>query len=158
MIGIGKDAFSECNSLQKVIIKDIAAWCKINFENGYSNPLHYTHKLFNDNNTEIKRLVIPNNVTSIGNYAFISCNNLTSVTIGSSVTSIGNYAFQDCSNLTSVTIGNSVTSIGKSAFGYCKKLTSVVIPNSVSTIKNYAFIQCTKLSVVTLGKGVIYIA
>ena len=51
-------------------------------------------------------------VTSIGNYAFYYCSDLTSVTIPSSVTSIGDYAFSGCSNLTSVTIPSSVTSIG----------------------------------------------
>ena len=38
------------------------------------------------------------------------------VEIGSAVTSIGEYAFYQCSNLTSVTIPNSVTSIGTRAF------------------------------------------
>ena len=57
-------------------------------------------------------------VTSIGNDAFRSCSDLTSVTIGNSVTSINDRAFWYCSGLTSVTIGNSVTSIGYRAFYY----------------------------------------
>ena len=66
-------------------------------------------------------------VTSIGNYAFVYCSGLTSVTIPNSVTSIGEGAFAWCSSLTSVTIGNSVTSIGRSAFSGCSSLTSVYI-------------------------------
>lgn len=42
--------------------------------------------------------------------------NIRSVVIPDSVTSIGNYAFRDCSSLTSITLPNSVTSIGKYAF------------------------------------------
>ena len=81
-------------------------------------------------------------VTSIGQYAFYGCSDLTSVTIGNSVTSIGGSAFRNCSGLTSVTIPNSVTSIGGSACRNCSGLTSVTIPNSVTKIGNYAFYNC----------------
>ena len=69
--------------------------------------------------------IIPNSVTSIGNYAFGYCWGLTSITIPNSVTSIGEGAFLDCSGLTSVTIPNSVTSIGGYAFYKCSDLTDV---------------------------------
>ena len=55
-------------------------------------------------------------MTSIGDNAFTSCYNLTSVTIPNSVTSIGEQVFYGCSGLTSLTIGNSVTRIGGRAF------------------------------------------
>ena len=89
--------------------------------------------------------VIPNSVTSIGNYAFYNCSSLTSVTIPNSVTSIGSYAFKGCSGLTSVTIPNSVTYIWDSAFSGCSGLTSVTIGNSVTSIGWYAFANCYEL-------------
>ena len=49
-------------------------------------------------------VTIKEDVTSIGNCAFLSCDYLTSVTIPASVTSIGSYAFKSCLDLTSVTI------------------------------------------------------
>jgi hypothetical protein len=58
-------------------------------------------------------------VTSIGEYAFQFCYNLTSITIPNSVTSIGLGAFYECYSLTSITIPSSVTSIGDEAFGFC---------------------------------------
>ena len=78
-----------------------------------------------------KTSIIPNNVTSIGDYAFSSCSGLTSITIPNNVTSIGSSAFEDCSGLTSITIPNNVTSIGDSAFYNCTGLTSVTFLGNI---------------------------
>ena len=110
--GIGVYAFDGCTSLTAVHISDIAAWCKIKF---YDNPLSYAGRLYL-NGEEVKDLVIPNSVESIGDDAFRGCTSLTSVTIGDGVKSIGESAFYGCENLTSVTIPKSVTSIGAWAF------------------------------------------
>ena len=82
---IGNEAFWHCSGLQKVEISDLAVWCGITFGNDYSNPLYYAKYLYL-NGTEIKNLVIPNSVTSIGDYAFTGCSGLTSLTIPKSVT------------------------------------------------------------------------
>ena len=67
------------------------------------------------------------------------------------VTSIGSYAFASCNNLTSITISNSVTSIGERAFAYCSSLTSITIPDSVTSIGNYAFDNCKNLKTISLS-------
>ena len=148
---IGWRAFNNCRDLKKVIVKDVAAWCAISFED---NPLLYAHHIYRDENTEITDLVIPNSVTSIGRRAFNECSGLTSVTIGNSVTSIGDQAFSLCTGLTSMTIGNSVTSIGDQAFSGCRSLTSITIPNSVTSIGHSAFEGCSGLSSATIPNSV----
>ena len=69
-------------------------------------------------------------VTSIGDWAFVDCTNLISVSIGTNVVSIGDEAFIGCNNLNSISIPDSVTSIGTAAFQQCG-LTNITIPNSV---------------------------
>jgi len=122
---------------------------------------------------------IPEGVTHIGEYAFYSCSDLTSVTIPEGVTHIGDNAFSWCKSLSSVTIPESVTHIGEEAFSWCESLshvtipegvthisdeafrvsglTSVTIPDSVTSIGNYAFSSCKRLTSVTIPESVTHI-
>ena len=147
---VGKDAFG--GNYMAVNISDLASWCSINFGEG-GNPLsRLGHLLLNGE--EIKDLVIPNGVTSIGNRAFQNLTGLNSVDIPSSVTSIGISAFMGCSGLTTLAIPNSVTSIGDGSFSGCVGLTSLVIPNSVTSIGSAAFSYCKGLTSLTISDGV----
>ena len=132
--------------------KDKAPWCKdrdnikkIVIEDGVTN--------IGDNAffecSACASVTIPSSVTSIGNEAFYRCYSLISVEIPNSVTSIGYWAFGGCSGLTSIEIPNSVTSIETSTFSGCFGLTSVEIPNSVTSIGDYAFYNCVNLTSIT---------
>lgn len=151
MTSIGNDAFSGCSGLEKVIVKDFAAWCSISFGD---NPLYYAHHLYADENTEITDLLIPKGVTSIGNDAFCECSSLSSVTIPEGVTTIGNYAFYNCSGLCSVTIPSSITSIGSSAFENCENLATIV-----SFIEEPSSASCydSSFSSITLNNATLYV-
>ena len=154
---IAYSAFSDCNSLTSVHITDLEAWCRISFGSKDANPLYYAHHLYL-NGKEVKDLVIPNSVTSLGRSVFYGCSGLTSLTIPSSVTSIEMYAFAECSGLTSVSIPNSLTSLGTGIFYGCSSLASVTIPNSVTSIGAYAFRECSSLTSVTIPNSVTQIA
>ena len=141
---IGYAAFGGCTGLTSVTIPNsvtsigYAAFCNCK---GLTNIIVESGNMYYDSrdncnaiietatNTLLagcQKTIIPNDVTSIGNYAFWGCTGLTSVEIPNSVTSIGNYAFTYCTGLTSVTIGNSVTSIGYDAFRDCTGLKTVI--------------------------------
>ncbi len=169
---IGGSAFSYCTGLTSVTIPNsvtsiggaafsgCSGLISISVDAGNS---HYDSRnncnaiIETSTNTMIvgfQNTIIPNSVTSIGNYAFYNCRGLTSITIPNSVTSIGNFAFNYCRGLTSITIPNSVTSIGDYTFSLCTGLTSVTIPNSVTSIGYDAFGNCTGLTSVTIGNSV----
>ena len=78
------------------------------------------------------RTVIVTGGTIIGDDAFQSCNELTSITLPDSVTSIGESAFAGCYGLTSITIPEGVTGIGASAFSGCSALTDVYYQGDLS--------------------------
>lgn len=127
--------------------------------------------------------IIPNSVTSIGDYAFFNLHGLDSITIPNGVISIGADAFGDCIGLSSIEIPNSVISIGTNAFYNCNNLTSVtinsptlmegdytssfniknifgeqvayyVLGDSVTFIADYAFYNSYGLDSITIGNGV----
>lgn len=98
---MGFNAFLGCSSLEEVHISDITAWCGIVFVSQAATPLFYAKNLYL-NGVLVTNLVIPDNVTEIGSYAFYCCSSLTSITIHETITSIGKNAFYNCSNLAKV--------------------------------------------------------
>lgn len=93
----------------------------------------------------IKTVVIENGVTSIGNYAFYDCGNLTDITIPDSVKSIGDFAFSGCRKLSNITLPAGLTKIGDDAFDFCQALPGITIPDSTESIGSFAFYGCTGL-------------
>ncbi len=150
---VGYNAFNGCGGINSVYIKDVAKWCAISFGSVAANPLFDGGKLFL-NNELVTNLVVPDNTTTISNYAFYKCSSLTSAIIGNGVTKIGELAFYNCTNLVTATIPEGVTSIGYQAFYGCKSLASVVIPDTATSIGNSAFDRCTGLTTVIIGDGV----
>ena len=114
-------------------------------------------------------VVIPDSVTSLGNYAFAyqsitsvsgannvvtlgvsvfySCTSLATVSLPSATT-LGSNAFYNCSNLTTVSLP-SATTFEDNAFNYCTSLATVSLP-SATTLGKYAFNSCTSLATVSL--------
>ena len=74
---------------------------------------------------KIKKVTLPNGLTSISSCAFINCTNLTEITIPDGVTYFGIYAFRNCAKLQKITFYKSVTEVMESAFSGCTSLKDV---------------------------------
>ncbi len=171
---IGEMAFRHCIKLTSITVPDSVTHIgnyafggclnltSINVEENNPNYCSVDGVLFNKDKTILiqypanknsKSYVIPDSVTSIADYAFEGCTNLTSVILPESVTNIGVYSFSGCTNLASIVIPNSVTNIGYDAFCNCTSLTSITIPDSVTKIGVYAFSDCSKLTSIDVDKN-----
>ena len=93
--------------------------------------------------------VIPTDgsVKSIGTAAFADCNSLFAITVPDEVTSIGDNAFFSCDNLTTVVLGanSRLASISYAAFSNCNNLTTLTIPDGLTSIDSQAFRGCLRL-------------
>ena len=98
--------------------------------------------------SNLTTIVVPESVMSIGVCAFYNCNSLTSVNIPKGISNISDYSFYNCSSLSTLDIPDSVKSIGKSAFAFygCRSsLKSMIIPDGVLSIDEKAFLNCNAI-------------
>lgn len=75
------------------------------------------------------------------------------IVVQQGVTTIGDYAFYGCENVTSVTLPDTVTQIGKLAFYGCKELRTLTVPDSVLTVEDYAFAEAGLQTIVFRGSA-----
>ncbi len=101
LLDFGVDAFYGCSGLKGVYVADLAAWCSADFYNAASNPLYYAESLY-VNGESCEHLVIPENVTVIGENAFANGRFLTALTLPAGIELIDTGAFRGCDNLTDV--------------------------------------------------------
>ena len=143
VISIGSEPFGGCYSLTEILVDPLN-----------SNYASLDGVLFNYAMTTIiqypkgkvgSSYVIPVTVTNVGDGSFISCTNLTNITIPNSVKSIGSSAFFLCTGMTNGAIPYGVTTIGAQAFGICKSLTWVTLGTNISHLDSLAFENCKYL-------------
>ena len=104
-------------------------------------------------NSNVRKVVIQDGVTSVGRKAFYGCVNMTEVTLPGTLLLLGEESFYDCASLQRVIIPEGVTLLGISAFEHCVSLTEAVVPASVEDIRGAVFKNCISLSDVTLTDG-----
>lgn len=142
---------------------------------GDMNDFSYSSIAWRDQRNAIKSVVIQKGITSIGDYAFYYCSNLSSVSIPDTVTTIGDNAFFECAQLTDVSLPEGITALGEACFSNTgltgvnipanlnkisescfsgTKIVNVTIPEGVEVIGESAFNSCYDLKSVTIGSNV----
>lgn len=106
---------------------------------------------------EIKKVVIEDGVTSVGEYAFADCTNLEEVALPDSVTLVGARSFSECTSLKGIDIPDEVEDVGGAAFYDCGALETVTLGNSVRKIRGYAFFRCAGFDHIELPKSLVHI-
>ena len=102
---------------------------------------------------ELKKVVIKDGVTNVGDYALFCLPAATQVTLPDSVTRIGRYGIAMCSKLTGMSIPKGVTEIGD--FGLAGNgLTAVTLPDGLQSLGRGAFDSCTSLTNTTLPAAI----
>lgn len=122
--------------------------------------------------TTLQQIILPDNVETIGEYAFDRCSNLKKVTFPKTLTTILTQAFSECAlsgelklptitthigelafdynQITKAVLPDSLKTIGSEAFRGCQLLQEVVFPEKLTTIGQYAFYDCIRLHTGTL--------
>lgn len=112
------------------------------------------NSIFEDTETEIKSIVIPDSVIEIGERAFYTCLQLEEVTMGNGVKKIGQEAFAGCFKMKTIHLSDSLQEIGLRAFNFCESLEALELPSSLRNIEMEAFGNCVRLKSLKIPDGV----
>ncbi|MBO4577271.1 MAG: leucine-rich repeat protein, partial [Paludibacteraceae bacterium] len=104
----------------------------------------------------LRSVTLPANLEIVGIEAFSSCKKLQSITLPSTVTTLGNYAFNGCTALDSIRLNEGLLRIGAQVFYQCTSLQRVTLPSSLIGINGTSFYGCTGLTEMTLPDGALH--
>ena len=166
---LGNDAFKECSGCQSIKVGSGVEFF------GTSVFYNCTGELVIDNNiveldfsssdypssasgwlylSKFSKIVLSNDISMVGSYAFYGLESIVDVTMSNSITSIEERAFMNCSSLASIDIPATVSSIGSSAFHGCSSLETVILPNGITSLANSIFQNCSNLKSITIPNSV----
>lgn len=88
---------------------------------------------------QLTKIILPDNLSEIGDYAFENLAQLKSLKIPAALRKIGAYAFAGCTSLQSISLPEGLTELGMGCFKNCTSLKDVELPSSLLRINPYAF-------------------
>lgn len=131
------------------LIKYIGYSKIVNIPNNVSTIGNYAFK----DRTDIEKISFPNSLQCIEENAFERCLNLTSLKFPNSLKTIQSRAFKRCFNLTYIQFGDGIEEVLSEAFAFCAKLKIIELPASLLHIDSSAFNSCPKLSYINIDSN-----
>ena len=153
--------------LDSVVIPDTVTYLRVKYAVKSIGEYAFDH-------SDLTTIVIPDHIQSIGESAFGSCKNLTSVTLPEGIDKLfrvfsgctslrritipesvvsANALFDNCTNLDSVVLPPNITLLG-STFANCISLQNVTLPDSLQIIRRLTFLNCQSLQSITIPEKV----
>ena len=170
----------ECKAISHIVVYPYLEYCEgsvfylsglqtVEFAEGVTTVYG---NVFND--SPLTEVILPSTVTTIEEFSFYNCKQLSSIKLNeglieikgfafsetainevilpSTVTTIGEYAFSDCKQLSFVTLNEGLKEIKAGAFS-ATAITEVILPSTLTELGVSAFANCKHLSSVTLNEG-----
>lgn len=117
------------------------------YKNADENPLK-------DIKDEVKKIVISEGITYIGNWNFADFKNAEEIIFPNTLEVIGERAFYNCSSIRILTLPEGLKEIKDGAFNSCTSIVRINLPKSLEKIRNSAFMNLPKLTAITIPQNV----
>lgn len=116
--------------------------------------VNYTTAPWRDYTFDVENIIVSEGVTAIGDNAFCTFQNTTSVSLPNTLETIGEKAFRNLESLKEIELPDSLVSIGRAAFLSDVSLQNIIIPDSVTSIGEQAFNNAINLESVIIPASV----
>lgn len=134
----------------------------VNIKLDHSNPTNKcdtigTSQIFEkiwDKNPNDYKLIVPDGIARIGNYALCNCKHLVEIVLPNTIEIICYAAFENCQNLEKINIPENTKIIDSDAFNNCHSLLEVNLPEGLTKIDTNAFADCWMLKHITIPSSI----
>lgn len=106
------------------------------------------------NKQTLRFIILPSDITKIGQNAFSNCQTLLYVNMPNTLTTLDNNAFQGCNSLADINL-TALHSIGEGCFFACTSLSNIMFGANLRTIGTAAFMNCSAITEIILPEGLI---
>lgn len=140
--------FTDLENTEEIIIKE-----KIDGIPVLSVDVRFDKELPNDENRSVKKIILPEGIKYIEDYALSNFKSVEKITLPSTLVRIDVGGLSGMESLKSITLPKGITKISDLVFDGCKSLSKVTFKGKITSVGSNAFAYCTSLKKITLPEG-----